>query len=260
MRNHIIVSLLAVFVLCGCDNPEDFTHPENPKKPGEITVKPTSPTPTSAPAQAPAPVTPLPEDSPGPRDTSGVKTGDAEITGEFDSINSSASLETDITIGSPAKVTIEASEKSFSDIKLEVKGTTLNITTSPGFNATVAKVHITAPKITNITTSGAALVKLIGANGPTLNVSVNDNSSVDGYGAVDSINVTASGACCVRMKGLVAKVGNVSSNGTCAVEVKTTEEINATASDGSVINVSGLPRKVNKNKTGSSFITLSNER
>ncbi|MBX3074949.1 DUF2807 domain-containing protein [Candidatus Obscuribacterales bacterium] len=260
MRNHLIISLLAVFALCGCDNPEDFSHPENPKKPGEITVKPTSPTPANDASQAPAPVTPLPEDSPGPRDTSGVKTGDAEISGEFDSVNSSASLETDITIGSPAKVTIEASEKSFNDIKLEVKDTTLNITTTPGFNATVAKVHITAPKITNITTSGAALVKLIGANGPTLNISANDNSSVDGYGAVDSINVTANGACCVRMKGLVAKIGNVTSNGKCAVEVKTTEEINATSSEGSVINVAGLPRKVNKHKTDRSFINLNNER
>lgn len=260
MRNHLIISLLAVFALCGCDNPEDFAHPENPKKQREVTIKQNTPTPTVDASQAPTPAAPLPDNGAGPRDTSSTKTGDASTTGDFDSINTSAALETDITIGSPTKVTIEASEKSFKEINLEVTGTTLNITTNPGFNAIVAKVHVTAPKITNITASKTAMVKLTGATGPVLNVNANDSTSVDGYGAVDTINVTANGACCVRMKGLVAKSGNVTTSGKCAVEVKTTDEVNATATDGSVINIAGLPRKVNKNKGQHSYINLNNER
>jgi hypothetical protein len=262
MRNHLIISLIAVFALCGCDNPEDFSHPENPKKPGQLTVTPTSTAPatTTETTPAPTPAVPLPEDNSSPRDASDVKTGDATLEGEFESVNAGGALETDITIGSPTKVSIEASEKSFNDIKLEVKDNVLNITTKPGFNATVAKVHVIAPKITNITASGTALVKLVGAEGPTLNVTSSGNSTIDAYGAVDNINVTANGACCLRMKGLVAKTGNVTSTEKCAVEVKITEEVNATSSGGSVINIAGLPRKVNKHKTDQSFINLNNER
>lgn len=253
MRNQILLSLVAVFALCGCDNPEDFTHPENPKKPGQLAV-----TPGTTADSATGTVTP--EQPEPPVDMTDVKIGEASLTGDFTSVNSSGSLETDITIGSPTKVTIECSKRSFDDIILEVKEGTLNISTKPNFSATYAKVKITAPTINNIATSGMALVKLVGASGPSLNVTTADSSTVDAYGAVDNINVTANGASCVRMKGLTAKTGNVTSNDKCAVEVKATDEMNASSNGTSVINVAGYPRKFRKSKADQSYINLQNER
>jgi len=270
MRNKILISLLSIFALCGCDNPEEYSHPENPKKPGQLEVTPTTTTPagttsttttttttTTAPAgtetAAPAaPATPVAE-----RDSSKTKTGDAAVTQEFEALNVDASLEVDVTIGSPTKVSVESSENSFDQIKLEVKDNTLNVTTRNNFNATVAKVHVTMPKLTSINAKNSALIKVNGINGGAIAVNAFGACTVELNGTADSIAVNAGEACCVKGKGLQAKTGTINTADKCAVEVYTREEVAANSRGASVVNIYGQPRKVAKNKKDTSYITIS---
>lgn len=266
----ILIPFVALFALCGCDNPEDFTHPENPKKEVNLTVTPTATTPTATTTTTttqttggtPTATTTTPDTTTTPpvnssaTDTSPAKTADAPVTGTFDKVNVSAALKVDINVGQPSKVTVDCSKNSFDQIQFEEKDGALNINTSKGFSASTAKIAITMPALVALSAGKSALVKVTNVSGANLAVNVQDASSVEIDGNVENVDVTIANSCLVKMKELTAKSGNLTSSGRSVLEVRCTEKVVATSSGESVITIYGLPRKVTKNKTDKSIINL----
>ncbi|MDZ4836145.1 MAG: DUF2807 domain-containing protein [Candidatus Melainabacteria bacterium] len=254
----IFIPLIAVFALCGCDNPEDFQHPENPKKEVITTTAVPNTTATTTTTTTDGTTPPAPAV---PQDTSPAKSGEAQgVSGEFDKVNVSAALEAEITVGGASKVSVEASKNSFEKIKFEVKDTTLNIITDKDFRASTAKVSITVPTLVAVSCGQSALVKVYGVTGPNFACSAIDTSSIECTGAAENVDVSAAGGCLVQMKGLLAKTGTVTASGKSVIEVKCTDKIVANSSGESVITIAGLPRKMTKNRTEKSIINLAQER
>lgn len=262
MRKILLTTLLAALSLSGCDNPEEFQHPEN-RKAINVTVPAPAPNPTDASTATPTNGTDIanrqaPINDPS-RDASPSKTADATIAGAFDGLSVAAPLEVDVTVGGDTKVTVDCNEKSFDSIKFEVKDTILNITSKPGFNAAKAKIQIVTPTLTSLETANTSLVKVVGISGPSLNVVTGGLSSVELSGAADNLNLTTTGSSLAKLKGVESKTAAVTSSDSSVAELKCTEAVSANASGQSVINISGLPRKVNKKKeSNKSFINITN--
>lgn len=263
----ILIPFVALVALCGCDNAEDFTHPENPKKEVNVTVTPgdtttttttqTGGAPTTTTSTTPSATTAPADTTTSAMDTSPAKSGDAAgVTGAFDKVNVDAALQVDITVGQPTKVSVDCSKNSFDRIKFENKDGTLNIITEKGFSASTAKISMNMPSLSSLSTNQSSLVKVTNVSGTNFTVNVQGTSSVEIDGVVDNIDVTIANNCLLKMKDLTAKSGTLTASGRAVLEARCTEKVVATASGESVITVFGLPRKVTKNKSDKSIINL----
>lgn len=264
----ILIPLVALVALCGCDNPEDFTHPENPTREVNITPSttptdgantPVTSTPTTTATATPtatetaAPAFPVNPDS----DNSPSKSAEANgVTETFDKVNINATLQTDITVGQPSKVTVDCNQNSFDQIKFEIKEGTLNITTDKNFKAARAKVIVSMPTLVAVSSQGNAIVNVTGVTGANFAVSLSGMSSLDVKGEADNVVVSIGDSCLARMKGLTSKQATITSSGKGVVELKCLDRLIATSSGDSVVTVFGMPRKVTKNKTQRSIINL----
>jgi hypothetical protein len=256
----VLVPIIALLALSGCDNPDEFQHPENPKK--EISVTPSVTTPTSTettttvttPTDATTPAAPV--GKPLAKDTSEAKSGDASVSGTFDKVRVAAALETEIVVGGEPKVTVDCSKNSFDKIKFEIKDGTLNIETKDDFSAETAKISIAMPSLVALSTEKTSLVKITGITGTDFACSASGQSSVDGAGNVDNVVISSDQNCLVKMKNVNSKNATVTANGRTAVEVRCSDSVTATAGGEAVITVYGMPRKVTKNKTEKSIINL----
>jgi hypothetical protein len=256
----VLVPIIALLALSGCDNPDEFQHPENPKKEISVTPSATTPTSTDTTTTAAAPptdaTTPAPVVKPLAKDTSEAKNGDASVSGTFDKVRVAAALETEIAVGGEPKVTVDCSKNSFDQIKFEIKDRTLNIETKDDFSAETAKISIAMPTLVALSTAKTSLVKVSGITGTDFACSASGQSSVDAAGNVDNVVISSDQSCLVKMKNVNSKNATVSANGRTAVEVRCSDSVTATAGGESVITVYGMPRNVTKNKTGKSIINL----
>ncbi len=260
----VLVPLIALVALSGCDNPDEFQHPENPKK--EISVTPSVTTSTGTTTTAPATPTDatIPTDAttaaplvkPLAKDTSEAKSGDASVSGTFDKVRVAAALETEIAVGGAAKVTVDCSKNSFDKIKFEIKEGTLNIETKDDFSAETAKISIAMPSLVALSTAKTSLVRVSGITGTDFACSASGQSSVDASGNVDNVVISSDQNCLVKMKNVNSKNATVTANGRTAVEVRCSDSVTATAGGEAVITVYGLPRNVTKNRTDKSIINL----
>ncbi len=168
-------------------------------------------------------------------------------------------IEVDVTIGSPAQGTLTVSENSLKNVKIEQKDTTLSISTSPSFYAKTAKVILTLPQLTAITTNGTALVKVTGMqNAPSLSISGGGSSTIEVAGTVDSLQVSTSDQSYVKLRGLSAKTVAATSEDKSVAQIRVSDSATASSSGTAVIQIIGLPTAaVTKASKDKSLVTVS---
>ncbi len=122
-----------------------------------------------------------------------VKTEKRNV-GDFHAIKSSGSIDVEVSEGNAYSVSVEDDENILSVIVTEVQGGTLNIhyKDNTSINNDHAKVHVTAPSLDKIISSGSAdiVINNVVKNDRQIEISVSGSGNIKG--GVDAPEITAS--------------------------------------------------------------------
>lgn len=199
-----------------------------------------------------------------------------QVDGTFQEISVSSGVDLFVKQGEPTEIIVEADEDVIDDLITELKGNRLNVYLDAGvFNWFVnksAKVYITAPTITSLSSSGGADLKTIGqikadqlevgcSGGADAEVSVNASTvvlhcsggaDIHVDGETDVLKAESSGGADIFARKLIAKKVVASASGGADLEVYVEEEIEASASGGADVDYygPGKERKISESGGG----------
>lgn len=125
--------------------------------------------------------------------------------GIFTKVHSSGSADVEITSGSNCAVTVEDDENLLPYLETNVENGTLNIRYQHGISVSHdhAKIYITAPTLSAITTSGTSDIKLNGVlqNSDKISFNTSGVGNIDGEVDAPAVSVTISGTGTVKLHG-----------------------------------------------------------
>lgn len=184
---------------------------------------------------------------------------------EFTAIEAGGAYPVEVTIGSPAKVEVEADDNVLRFIKTTVSNGELNIHTQSGVQFTNAhfKVYITVPELERVKASGAAEIKIIStiknsghlkfmasgaaniqatADAPQVQAECSGAGQITLNGRTRDLKAEASGSGDIKASGLLSENtdAHVSGAGTCYVFASVT--LKAAASGAGTIRYKGGAR------------------
>ena len=193
-----------------------------------------------------------------PRDTSQVVSKEFKLN-NFETVDVSGGMTIIVKQGQPAKVLASCNQNSINKLLISVDKNILTIRTAKNYNASHAKIIVSAPTIKTINSSGAASVVANQINGDFLKISSHNNSTVKSTGSVQTVVVNGDGRSFLNLENLRSKdCVAVVADEACA-KVFASNTLKATASGKSVINVKGNPRILKRAVANSSILKLSND-
>ena len=126
--------------------------------------------------------------------------------GIFTKVHSSGSADVEITSRSNCAVTVEDDENLLPYLETNVENGTLNIRYQHGIFVSDdhAKIYITAPSLSGVTTSGASNITLNGVlqNSDKISFNTSGVGNIDGEVDAPAVSVTISGTGTVKLHGL----------------------------------------------------------
>jgi hypothetical protein len=186
---------------------------------------------------------------------SGVAATEAREINDFTGVDVGGVFQVEITAGKDFSVSVDADDNLLQYIKTEVNGDVLHIETTERINSTTPiRVHIAAPDIESLSTSGASKVALAGVRNSSLEVDTSGASKIKIEGQTGDLKVGVSGASSVDAGSLKAQSASVDASGAGSVSVFATERLVSEASGASNITYSGNPTNVEKKSSGASRI------
>ncbi len=197
-----------------------------------------------------------------------------QVDGTFDEISVSSGVDLFLKQGDSYEIIVEADEDLIDDLVTELKGNRLNVYVDRGtftwFVNESAKVYVTVPEVSKLSSSGGADLKTIGeiktdrleincSGGADAEVSVSANTvilncsggaDIDIDGKTDILKAKSSGGADVYAKGLHAKKVFAFSSGGADLEVYVIDEIEASASGGADVDYYGPGKAIKINESG----------
>lgn len=197
-----------------------------------------------------------------------------QVNGTFDEISVSSGVDLILKQGDSFEIIVEGDEDVLNKLVTELKGSRLNVYLDGGmfswfFNAE-AKVYVTLPEVSVLSSSGGADLKTVGeirtdrleinssggadaevsvtAKTVILNCSGGADISIDG--STDILKAESSGGADIYAKDLHAKKVFASSSGGSDIEVYVEEEIEASASGGADVDYYGPGKDMKISKSG----------
>lgn len=197
-------------------------------------------------------------------------------TGLFTSIEVQNGIDVYLTQGEPAPLTVEAQEKLIDYLITEVKDGVLKVYFDKNVSfVKMARVHVTAPKIVRINTSGGSDFEgetvisgkelVIEASGGSdikmevdlgnLGIKTSGGSDVYISGKADKLVVKTSGGSDLHGGDLVVHTAKLESSGGSDIRIHVLDELIAVASGGSDIVYRGNPSILKIESSSSSDVT-----
>lgn len=197
-----------------------------------------------------------------------------QVNGTFDEVSVSSGVDLFLKQGESFEIIVEAPKDDIEDVITELKGNRLNIYMDHGifgwFGNKQAKVYVTLPEVSKLSSSGGADLKTIGeirserlevncSGGADAEVSVSANTVILNCSGGADINIDgktnvlkaqSSGGADIFAKELHAKNVFASASGGADLEVYTEEEIEASASGGADVDYYGPGRDVKISESG----------
>jgi hypothetical protein len=125
--------------------------------------------------------------------------------GIFTKVHSSGSADVKITSGSNCAVTVEDDENLLPYLETNVENGTLNVRYKDGISVSNdhAKIYITAPALSEVTTSGASNITINGVlqNNDKISFTTSGIGNIEGEVDAPAVSVTISGTGTVKLSG-----------------------------------------------------------
>jgi hypothetical protein len=183
-----------------------------------------------------------------------VKTESRNASG-FKEIKAENAVELEITVQKDFSLTVEADDNLLDQVKTEVSGSTLKISTNNSINSkNKIKIKISLPELTDLDVSGASTANISGVKTDSLELDASGASRIKVDGEVKSLDATASGASGIDAENLKTENAKADASGASHVTVSPTGELDAEASGASTVTYTGEPKNIKQNASGASTI------
>jgi hypothetical protein len=183
-----------------------------------------------------------------------VKTETRSVS-NFKEIKAENAVELEITVQKDFSLTVEADDNLLDQVKTEVSGNTLKISTNDSINSkNKIKIKISLPELTDLDVSGASTANISGAKTDSLELDASGASRIKIDGEVKSVDATASGASGIDAENLKTENAKANASGASHVTVSPTGDLNAEASGASTVTYTVEPKSIKQNASGASTI------
>lgn len=183
-----------------------------------------------------------------------LKTESRSVAG-FKEIKAENAVELEITVQKDFSLTVEADDNLLEQVKTEVSGNTLKISTKDSFNSkNKIKIKLSLPELTYLDLSGASNANVSGVKTDSLKLNASGAARIKIDGEVKSLEATASGASGIDAEGLKTENAKANASGASHVTVSPTGDLDAEASGASSVTYTGEPKNIKQNASGASTI------
>jgi hypothetical protein len=160
-----------------------------------------------------------------------------------------------ISVGQEFAVTVEGEERLLKDVKTEVKGETLFISTKGAISPTnKIRLKISMPELLSLELWGASEATVNNTKSDSLKILAGGTSVVKIDGETKSLTATANGASKIDAENLKAENAETKTAGTSEMTVSATNELSAEAFGASTIYYTNEPKNLKPNIAGSGEI------
>ncbi len=183
-----------------------------------------------------------------------TKTETRSVTG-FKEVKAENAVNLEITVQKDFALTIEADDNLLEQIKTEVSGNTLKISTKDSISAkNKIKIKISMPELTDLDISGASTANISAAKTDSIKLNASGASKIKIDGEVKSLDATANGASGIDAENLKVENTKANSSGASNMTVSPTGELDAEASGASSVIYTTEPKNIKQNASGASTI------
>lgn len=152
-------------------------------------------------------------------------------------------------------MTVEGEEKLFGDVKTQVEGETLIISTKGGISpSNKIRLKISMPELLSLELWGASEAALTNAKSDSLKIQTGGTSVIKIDGATKSLTATANGASKIDAEKLKSEKTQANAAGSSEITIFATEELNARALGASLIFYAGEPKIIKPEIVGTGEI------
>jgi len=161
-----------------------------------------------------------------------------------------------ISVQEEFNVTVEGEESLLKDVKTEVSGETLVVTTKGNKISSANKIRlkISLPELTSLELWGASEATVTNAKSEALRLSIGGSSNVKIDGAAKSLEASAIGASRIDAENLKVEKADVKAAGTSEITVAATNDLTAEALGASTVYYLGEPKNLKQNVIGASEV------
>jgi hypothetical protein len=161
-----------------------------------------------------------------------------------------------ITVQEEFAITVEGDERLLKDVKTEVEGETLIISTKGNKISPTNKIRlkISMPELLNLELWGASEATVTKAKSDSLKIQAGGTSVVKIDGETKSLAAMANGASKIDAEDLKTENAGVKTAGTSEITVFASNELNAEAFGASTVYYLGEPKSLKQNIVGTSEI------
>jgi Putative auto-transporter adhesin, head GIN domain len=160
-----------------------------------------------------------------------------------------------ISVQKDFDVVVEGDENQLKDVKTEVKGETLVITTSGKISSNnKIRLKISMPELLNLELWGASEATVTNAKTDSLKIQATGTSKIKIDGETKNLDATANGASAIDAEKLKTENAATQAAGTSEITVSATNELTTEAVGASTIYYTGEPKNIKKNIVGTSEV------
>lgn len=160
-----------------------------------------------------------------------------------------------ISVQKDFEVTVEGDENLLKDVKTEVKGETLVITTSGRISPNnKIRLKISMPELSNLELWGASEASVTNAKTDSLKIQATGTSKIKIDGETKNLDATANGASAIDAETLKTENAATQAAGTSEITVSVTNELISEAIGASTIYYIGEPKIIKKTLVGTSEV------
>ena len=179
----------------------------------------------------------------------------------FTSVDSSAGVSVDITVGSGYSIRAEGSEKALDRLRIEVKGDTLYVGRKRKVNwgkTGSVDVTVTMPALESLDSSSGSSIDASGVEASDFSADASSGSRISVSGSCTDLNADVSSGARIDAKDLECKkvIADGSSGGSISASADT--RLIADASSGASIRVYGSPTDVDIDKSSGGSVKIKN--
>jgi len=174
---------------------------------------------------------------------------------DFTEVKAGGAISLEITAQKDFSVEVEADDNLLSQIKTEVSGDTLKITTQDRISPrNKIRVKISMPALNGLDISGASEAVVTNVKTDSLKLEASGASSIKIAGEANSLESNASGASKIDAENLNVEDANVEASGASTSIISATNELQADASGASTIYYTGEPKSFSPKTSGASSV------
>jgi len=174
---------------------------------------------------------------------------------DFDAIEVGGVFEVEVVAQKDFSVEVETDDNLLQYIKTEVKGSTLEISTTKRISPKgPIRVRISAPNVESLEVSGASKLTLANVKNENLKVDASGASKIKIDGETRDLEVELSGASRLDAENLKSENANIDGSGASNASINVSGDLKADLSGASHVTYAGNPKNLEKSTSGASSV------